>query len=120
MANEATMVASLKLDKNGSIKELGISALSVTVTGDDYQLARQKIGTSEETLTLGDVTLGGLVLIINRDSANFVELRSGTGVADLIRINAGEPFLGRFSSDATVYAIADTAEVVIEYFTFDT
>lgn len=119
MANEATMVASLKFVKDTTDKELSLVKI-LDVTGTDYNLASQTIGTSEEALALGDVAVGGLVLIINRDSTNYVEIHAtGAQSTAMIKINAGEPALYRTSSTAP-FATANTSAVIIEILILDT
>lgn len=114
MADELTLSGSLSFLKNGVKVALDLSTLEFDVSGDDYIHATQTIGTSEEALGIGDLGTLGWALIVNRDDTNFVEVRPGTGVADLIKIKAGEFALFRFTMN-TPYMIADTASVLIEY-----
>jgi len=85
------------------------------VAGDEWTHHTQEIGTSEEALLLGDLATGGLVWVHNKDATNYIEIRPGTGVADMIKVLAGEwqgPF--RFAS-AAPFAIADTAACEVEF-----
>ena len=95
-------------------------SLSVTVTGNQIMDNVQSIGTSEEAILLGDVATGGYWFVQNMDGTNFVELRSGTGATDFIKLLAGEWAIFRTSADASApYAIADTASCNVRFLRFD-
>lgn len=119
MANELTVAVKATYDNGGTTftaPDAAARSISINVTGDNVMHNRQTIGTSEEALVLGDVATGGYFIAVNRDDANFVELRSGTGATDFIRLKAGEVCLFRVSPDAMApYAIADTAACELEY-----
>lgn len=70
------------------------------------------IGTSEETISFGDIT-PTWVQVTNLDSTNFVDIRFSTGVAGLT-VPAGVT-IGpvKLKSGASVIGIADTADVDI-------
>lgn len=113
MANELTITASLAFAKNSVSSQLAKTGAQYNVSGTKYYTGMQTVGTSEEALELGDIATGGMCLIINRDSTNYVSVRSGTGAANLIKIKAGEPALFRVEA-AAPYVIANTASCVIE------
>lgn len=115
MANELTLTAVLRFLKNSISKELEVENLSLDVSGDNAIHNSQTVGTSEEALVLGDAGAGGYLIAVNRDSTNFVELRPGSGIADLVKIGPGEVAMFRLAADATPYAIADTASCLLEY-----
>jgi hypothetical protein len=116
MANELTLNATFRSLKDSTKHSLEVSGLQVSVSGTISARNRQNVGTSEELLDLGGVTVPGWCIIINRDATNFVEVRAATGLADLIRINAGEFALFRFAAECTTpYVIANTGAVEIEY-----
>ena len=80
----------------------------------------QTVGITEEAILLGDVAVGGVWFVQNLDSTNFVEIRAGTGLTDLIKIKAGEWAIFRTSTDATApFAIADTAPVQVRFLRFE-
>lgn len=92
------------------------AALSITITGDAWMDNTQTVGTSEEAILLGDVATGGYWFVQNLDATNFVELRSGTGATDFIKLKAGEWAIFRTSGDATApYAIADTSPCQVRF-----
>ena len=99
---------------------LSPASVSITVSGNQIMDNVQAVGTSEEAILMGDVAAGGVCFFMNMDATNFVELRSGTGATDFIRLNAGEWCLFRMSADATApFAIADTAAVNLRCLRFD-
>ncbi len=114
MADELVLNCSLSFLKGST--EIEISrGLKVTVSGNSGIQHRQTVGTAEEALVLGEVTVGGFLLMVNRDATNYVKVRSGSGLADLVRLKPGEPALFRVDSGATPYVIADTAPCDVEY-----
>lgn len=108
MANELTLSGSLSFSKGGVTASASKTGLLVTVSGTEYTELIQEIGTSEEALTIGDIGTLGYVYIENLDATNFVEIRPGSGTADLIKIKAGEFAIFRAALNGP-YAIADTA-----------
>lgn len=74
----------------------------------------QDIGTTEETVSFGDV-VPGYVRATNLDSTNFVRLRFSTG-ANAIRLPAGGgQALFYLDSSVTLFAIADTATCRVKF-----
>ena len=122
MASElsiSTLTITFTKSNVGSV-EVAPIALSVTVSGNQFMDNTQAVGTSEEAILLGDVATGGYWFVQNQDATNFVELRSGTGAVDFIKLLAGEWAIFRTSADASApYAIADTASVNVRFLRFD-
>lgn len=115
MADELTLRVNLDFEKDGTVHSLRLGPTDYDVTGTTPLRNRQTIGTSEEAVVVGDAGAGGFFMGINRDDTNFIELRAGSGLADLIKIGPGEPCLFRLASGVTLYAIADTAACELEY-----
>lgn len=91
-----------------------------TVAGTKVQHLRQSIATTATAINLGGITTGGFIFGINRDSTNYLELRSGLTGTDLVKCKAGEPFFFRISGDtAAPYAIANTSACELEYVLID-
>ena len=107
------MGASLRFNKLSREASQSYSGIRVDVAGDKVTRVIQEIGTDEEALDIGDITTPGYILIKNMDDTNFVEIRPGSGTADLIKLEAGEIALFRLAL-AGPYAIADTAACDIE------
>jgi hypothetical protein len=115
MANELTITSSMSFQKEKAFASMGKGGVRVTVTGTKYVEIVQAIGTSEEALLLGDIASPGYMMVENLDATNFVEIRPGSGAADMIKIPPLS-FAGPFMlATSTPYAIADTAECKIRY-----
>lgn len=116
MANELRLTINFAYEQDGNKIDKSVANLGVDVALSVVASGVQEIGTSEEALGLNGVVAGGFVYMKNLDDANFVELRSGTGATDVIRLMPGEPALFRLSPDATApFMIADTAACEVEY-----
>jgi len=74
----------------------------------------QAIGTSEESLSTGDLSTYGWLYLRNLDDTNYVQVGFSTGVYG-IRLEAGEPALFRTEPAATVYLKANTAACDVQY-----
>jgi hypothetical protein len=95
----------------------GVADLSVTVATKKFVQGKISVGTSEEAIPLGEVTSLGFAVFVNRDTTNYVEIRSAAGASnDIIKLKAGEPALFRFGSDVSApYIIANTAACQVSY-----
>lgn len=111
MANELTISASVKFVKGDLNVSRSKSGLRIDVTGDKHLDMVQEIGTAAEVLTLGEAAVGGYMLLENLDPTNYVEIRPGEALADLIRLNAGDIALFRTAADAVPWGAANTAAV---------
>lgn len=114
MANEGEFSVALKMNKGGKKPSLSFGGVKFDISGTNYSKGSQTIGTSEEALELGDVATPGYGIYKNLDSTNFVEIRGATGAVDCVKILAGKCALFYHSGSAP-FAIADTANVEIEY-----
>jgi hypothetical protein len=119
MSNEFTINGSIAYeDSEETDFSIAITDKLANITTKKYVRHKQNIGTTEEALDIGELTIaGGWAFIINRDSTNYVEIRSATGASnDIIKILAGEFALFRWGSDVSApYAIANTSSCQIEY-----
>ncbi len=116
MADELTIRASLTFEKGDTEVELLLGPKKRDVAGTNGLKNRQSIGfAAEEAVLVGDVAAGGYFIAVNRDATNYVELRAGSGLADLIRLLPGDLCMFRLAADATLYAQANTAAVELEY-----
>lgn len=115
MADELTLRVDLTFEKDDDVLELLLGRIKRDVTGKKPLKHRQTIGTSEEAVVVGDVGAGGFFVGINKDATNYIELRPGSGLADLVRLKPGDPCLFRLTDDATLYAIANTAACDLLY-----
>lgn len=115
MANELSLRANLSFEKNDTLIELLFGPKDRDVSGTNALKNRQSIGTSEEAVLVGDVAAGGYFIGVNRDATNYLELRPGSGLADLIKLGPGDVCMFRLATDATLYAIANTGACELEY-----
>lgn len=122
MANEITVNASLAYEDSEDADELfSLTDLLASVASKKYIKHKQNIGTSEEAITLGEVTTPGWAIFINRDETNFINLKVATGGAIFAKLKPGEIALLRLGSGAQApYAIADTAACQLEFFLINT
>lgn len=114
MANEITQTVQLTATKNSATVSLSTTK-RITMSGDDMVQSTQVIGTTAETLSLGDISgAPSQLLIKNLDATNFVEIGGDSGLTVFkIKILSGETVLIRPTS-ATIYAKADTADVRVQ------
>jgi hypothetical protein len=114
MANELTVSMSMQFRKGTVATGMSKTGMEITVAGDQVTHNIQEIGTTQEALDMGDITAPGYAFFYNHDATNPVELRSGTGAADMIRLKPLEFCCFRLEATAP-YAIATTAAVQLEY-----
>lgn len=114
MANELTITASLKFDKSTKSAEAGKAGLQLDVAGGDYIAKTQSVGTSQEALVIGEISTPGYIFIRNLDATNYINVRNGSGGADVVKVRAGGVALFELCT-ATPFVIAYNAPVEIEY-----
>jgi hypothetical protein len=109
MANEIFVQLEVKVDKDEFHLHENRWFIS-TMSGLNAISHVQSIANTEEAINIGDVTAGGIMLLVNLDDANIVKVRPATGVADLVRIDPGEFAFFRLDDSATApFALCDTA-----------
>lgn len=114
MANELDVSGNLRFIKGNVDVELS-RGNRLTITGTQYLKTVQNIGTSEEAIIVTGLDTLGYCMIINRDPTNFIEVRAGTGVQDLIKVSPGMFCIFEFADGVSApYAIADTAACDVE------
>lgn len=119
MADELTVTLLLDYARGtlAMLKEL--RGVQIDVAASPYHHTIQSVSTTQEALSLGDITPGGFLFLFNHDPNNFVELRGATGTVDVVRVKPGEMAFFRLSPDATApFVIADTAAVNLEVLLF--
>jgi hypothetical protein len=108
MANEIQITANLVARKGGAVVNPGAVSKAITMSGDDMTQNTQLIGTSAETLDLGEISgAPSALMVVNLDTTNFV-LVGFTNPPTEIKLNPGVPMLIS-PAGATIYAKADTA-----------
>ena len=113
MADELTVTAGLSYS-NGGVTFSKSATDSVTVAANYLVHQVHTVTTVGEALPLGSVATAGYCFIQNKDGANFL-LIGNSGDTPVIRVEAGELAVFRFSQAITPWAIADTANVAVEY-----
>jgi hypothetical protein len=115
MANEITVTIRFDVT-NGNYSPGTINASNLqfdqAAVGAAGEL--QNIGTTEETLSVGDLTTYGWLYLRNVDATNYVQVGFSTGVYG-IRLEPGEPAIFRTEPAATVYLKANTAACDVQY-----
>lgn len=109
MANEITIAQRITVTKSGETNRFE-QDYQVTLTGSDVVDLSVDVGTSDETITKGDIGTMGVIFVKNLDATNFVV--AGTdGTNFPFRINPGETCSFRLASPASaqLHLKADTA-----------
>lgn len=112
MARELTGNLSISTNFGGDAETIS-EAFYYTLSGYQRVVLTQEVGTSEETLALGDLASIGYVLIKNLDATNYVEAGVSTGVYH-VKIPASGIALCWFNGSA-IYVKANTAACKIKY-----
>ena len=111
MSNEISISASLTFSKGGASVSRS-EGIQVSVTGDAFSHEVMSIPTSATLLVEGgDLGTAGYVLIKNLDATNYVTV--GLSGQYSIKLKAGE--IALFRAAAPIYALANTATVLVEY-----
>ncbi len=116
MASELTLSGSLLYsDSEGTEDSLSISELMASVATKRLVHAKQSIPTSEIAIELGDLSSIRWAIFINRDSANYLELKVATGGAIFAKLMPGFFALLPLGSGAQVpYAVATGSSCQLE------
>lgn len=112
MANELTLGSNASYAKSGIAFIFNSGTFQVTVSGTKSIRNAVSIGTSDETLDLGDIATIGFVILHNTDSTNFITV-GPDGISYPIKLKPGEWFQGRWNG-AAIHAKADTGACILE------
>lgn len=115
MANEIKLTIGV-VYANGGLKDtVPADAVQITQTNQEFHAPVVSVGTSEEDLSLGDITTNGCLFLKNLDSTNFVKYgpKSGGSMIEFGRLKAGEEAFLRLAPGVTLRWIADTAAVKV-------
>lgn len=112
MADEITVSASLRVS-NGNFsfrKDTGFSQFDQAAAGGGNP-GTVNIGTSDEAISLGDITTPGWAFIQNLDGTNYVDIGpDSTGaIVPIIRLEPGEFALLRLTPTVSLRGQANTA-----------
>lgn len=108
MANEITIQAYIKV-QNGNLRdEFNVGSKSINQTGVGGPTPGYvTIGTTEETVSFGELSTRGYCIIQNLDATNYIEFGGSTGVY-MCRLKAGEFALLRLNN-TNLFMQANTA-----------
>jgi hypothetical protein len=114
MANEISTTANFTATKGGATINVSASK-AITMSGVDMVQATQNIGTSAEALSFGDITgVPAFCIVKNLDATNFIELATDSGMSNkFAKILAGQ-WAAFPPSAAAIYALANTAGVLVQ------
>ena len=120
MADEITVVAELSLE-NGNIEhDFRPDAVLVDQAAGKFIDEILDIGTSEETISFGDIATKGYCVIQNLDSTNYVTYGpDSTGMVTFGRLNAGDIALFRIDNSVTLKAQANTASCKVRFIAYE-
>jgi len=117
MSNEIKIRLSATLD-NGSLHDsvTGLGQVNVDQANPGRGGHLQTIGTSEEDIDLGDISVAGYCFLRNTDAMNFVTYgpKSGGSMVDFGKLKPGEPAFLRLAPSLIIRAQADTAAVKLD------
>lgn len=106
--NELSVAAELRFRK-GKSKAEGFASGRLTISGTKSTEIEQTIYTVEEKLELGDLgSSAGYILIENLDDTNFIEIRPGSGVQDLVKVSPGLPALFELADNVTTTTVTSS------------
>lgn len=121
MANTLTVSASVQF--SDGTDGYGINLNPVTITQGSPAVAHGVItvGTSEETISVGDVASSGVFVFKNRDATNFVEIGPDNGgtILPFVKCTAGKFGIVPALSTTTIKVKADTAPCVLEWWLYN-
>jgi len=115
MADELKIRATVTLE-NGNYKDTfnpGLLEVDQAAAGRGGHV--QSIGTSAETVEVGDVSTLGWCVLRNCDATNYVTIGpDDSGIKNFMRLEAGEFAIFRLEPGITIKAIANTAAVLLD------
>ena len=116
MANEIVVTAVMSFSKGGKSDEVGTASQRITMTGGNFIRGTMNVTTAAAAIPLGAVSspaTPGMCWIKNNGSVA-VNIRAGSGGANVVSIKAGEESLFRLAT-ATPYAVTASSSADIEY-----
>jgi len=113
MASEITLNVSLRVANGLMEEQFGPVQDQIDQSAVGADGGVREIGTTEETISLTDVSTPGYAIFRNLDSTNFVTIGpdSGGSMVDFLKLKPGEIAVLRLAPDVSIKAKADTAAV---------
>ena len=120
MANEITVTGKISCTNGNFSETRNVSSLRRDQAAIGSASGVQVIGTSEETVTVGDVGTLGYAYFRNLDATNYVDIGpDSTGIVGFIRLEPGDFCILRLKPGITIKAQADTASVKLDKVIFE-
>lgn len=122
MANEITVSGSLTVLKGNLTAQHGVSGVVTLNAASPAKAAGiAAIGTTEEQVSIGDVTTAGWSVFKNLDATNYIELGVVVSATfyPLLKLKAGESAGPLRMGTNTFYARANTAACKLQYDVYD-
>lgn len=113
MASELQVQGQLVFAKSGAALSRIFPSTYFDVSGTAGVANVISVGTSDESLALGDISTIGWVYMKNLDATNYITA-GADGTLYNIKMKAGEPFFGRWNG-AAIHVKANTATCNMEY-----
>jgi len=120
MAKEINLSLHLAMADHGIYPFLGVTQ---ELDGSGAKTCNdQTVGTSAEAVDLGDIAApAGLIMVVNRDTTNYVELALDSGMTQkFAKLKPGEFACWQPAVAGAVYALANTAACICTVFAFST
>lgn len=113
MPSELQVQGSIAFTKSGALISRTFASTYFDVSGTAGVQNVISVGTSDESLALGDISTIGWIYLKNMDATNYISVGSD-GTLYPIKLKAGEFFLGRWNA-AAIHAKANTGACNMEY-----
>jgi hypothetical protein len=121
MANEIQITFAMQV-RNGSFKAaITPGTIAITQTNIGRGGYTQKIGTSEEVVSFGDVATNGYMVLQNLDTTHYVTYGPESLGAMVVmgKLKPGELAVLRVAPTVVMRAKADTAQVILDVSLFE-
>lgn len=113
MAEQFYVGVQLVLNRNDAELQIARQSPLLGMVGSHFVKAVQTIGTSDETLDIGEIGTIGFVYLRNLDATNYIEIGSD-GTNYPLKLLKGNVALFRWNA-AAIHAKANTASCLLEY-----
>ena len=116
MANEIQTTLNVAVVNGNFRQTFAPGTIQITQTAQGAHSPVVSVGTSEEDLSVGDISTLGVLCLRNLDSANYVQWgpKSGGAMVAVGRLKAGEVAYIRLEPGITLRWIANTAAVKVQ------
>jgi len=118
MAGEIRYTIGLTREKNGRTTAVPVATISGDA-GNAFVMGEVSIGTSEEAIPMGEVTVPRTAFFQNLDATNYLNILKETAGEILTTLQPGQATLIQMDpADTAPFAVADTAACLLYYAIF--